>query len=146
MAKAALEQSIGDYLKNHNTLSLATVGVDGLPHACSLFYVNIGFDLYFLSSPVSRHGLNMAQNPRVFGTINEDYREWRHIKGLQVEGLVSPLGGILEHGRISLLFIKKFPDVTAFFSSPRKLGEAIFRKVEGVQFYRISPRQNILHQ
>ena len=140
MDKKELEKIILKYLASHHALSLATEGA-GLPHAAAVFYINIGIDIYFLSSPASRHGINFSQNPKVSATINEDYAHWRQIKGIQMEGTIASVGGILENGRIAIAFIKKFPDVADFFSSPKKLGEAIFRKVEGVKFYKLIPQR-----
>ncbi len=48
-------------------------------------------------------------------------------------------GGIWEKGRIGLSFVKKYPDVSDFFSSPMKLGAEILRKVEEVKFYELIP-------
>ena len=138
MEKKELSKIILEYIESHNALSLATES-DGLPHAASVFYVNTGFNLYFLSNPRSRHGINLSRNPRVSATINEDYSRWRMIKGIQLEGNVNALGGIWEKGRIGLSFIKKYPDVSDFFSLPIKLGEEIFRKVEDVKFYELIP-------
>ena len=110
-----------------------------MPHAATLFYVNRGFEIFFVSSPASRHGLNVTQNSQVSVTIDEDYDRWRLIKGIQMEGRVTAVGGIWENGRLALSFVKKFPDVADFFSSPQRLGEKIFSKVEGVKFYELSP-------
>ena len=138
MQKKALEQKIFHYLETHNTISLATAAGD-VPHAASVFYVNIGFKLYFLSSPTSRHGEILTRNPRVSGTINEDYSDWLQIKGIQLEGRVNCIGGILKNTRIVRAYIKKFPDVADFLVSPHKLGTAIARKVSKVKFYEVIP-------
>jgi hypothetical protein len=138
MQKEELKKAILDYLQDHHTASLATER-EGFPHAATVFYVSIGFDLYFLSSPTSRHGENLSHNPRVSATINEDYDKWQLIKGIQLEGRVENVGGILDNGRIARAFIKKYPDVADFLVSPRKLGQAIAQKVAGVRFYRIRP-------
>ena len=138
MEKNDLKELILDYLKNHHTVSLATVR-DTDPHAASVFYVSIGFQLYFLSSPTSRHGENLALNPNASATINEDYSNWLLIRGIQLEGRVESVGGILENGRIAKAYIKKFPDVADFLFSPRKLGQAIAKKVAKVKFYKLKP-------
>jgi uncharacterized protein YhbP (UPF0306 family) len=139
MEKAELKNIILGYLESHHTLSLATVGDGGLPHAASLFYVNRELNVFFVSSPASRHGLNLTQNAQVSATIAEDYDCWRLIKGIQMEGSVKTVGGIWENGRLALSFVKKFPDVADFFSAPQKLGEKILSKVEGVRFYELTP-------
>ncbi len=138
MERNELEKAILHYMDSHNTVSLATER-DGVPHAASVFFVNIGFDIYFFSSPTSRHGDNCSYNPRVSATINEDYSDWQSIKGIQLEGFVKNIGGILENVRISRAYVKKFPDVVDFLFSPKKLGQAIAQKVAGVKFYKLEP-------
>lgn len=138
MEEAALKKIILQYLASHHTLTLATVQT-GEPHSATLFYVNIGFKLYFLSSPASRHGVNLARTAPVSATINEDYARWRSIKGIQLEGTVRKLGGLWENGKLALAFTQKFPDVADFFSSPLQLGEEIIAKVKSVEFYELSP-------
>ena len=85
MEREALKKTIIAYMEIHNTLSLATEK-DGAPHAATVFYVNTGFEIYFLSSPSTRHGEHLAHNPRVSATIDEDYSNWLLIKGIQLEG------------------------------------------------------------
>jgi len=138
MEKEKLKKTILEYMESHNTVSLATEK-DGLPHAATVFYINIGLDLYFLSSPSSRHGENFSHNPQVSGTINEDYSNWLLIKGIQMEGQVRGVGGILENGKIAKAYVKKFPAVTDFLLSPKKLGQAIAQKVAKVRFYKLTP-------
>ena len=61
----------------------ATRGPEG-PWAAAVFYANTGFALYFLSSPTSRHGRNIGGNAKAAATIQEDYSDWREIKGIQL--------------------------------------------------------------
>ena len=133
-----LRQTILDYMETHNAMSLATEN-EGVPHAASVFYVNRGFDIYFLSSPTTRHGTNMSQNPNVSATINEDYANWLLIKGIQMEGRVETIGGIKENIDIARLYVKKFPYVTDFLFSPMKFGPKVAAKVAKVRFHRLKP-------
>jgi uncharacterized protein YhbP (UPF0306 family) len=110
MEEKELKLVILQYLENHNTVSLATER-EGLPHAAAVFYVNIGFNLYFLSSPDSRHAQNFFHNHNVSATINEDYSNWLLIKGIQLEGQIESLGGILKNREIAKTYVEKFPDV-----------------------------------
>jgi len=61
------------------------------------------------------------------------------IKGIQLEGRVETVGGILDNGRIARAFVQKYPDVADFLFSPRKLGQAIAQKLARVKFYKIIP-------
>ena len=138
MEKNELKRIILQYLENHNTVSLATEK-EGLPHAATVFYVNIGFELFFLSSPASRHAQNFLHNHQVSATINEDYSNWLLIKGIQLEGQIESLGGILKNRGIAKTYVEKFPDVADFIFSPKKLAQAIAKKVAKVEFYKLMP-------
>ena len=59
-------------------MTLATQGPAG-PWAAAVFYANNGFNLYFVSSPASRHSRNLAGQPAVTATVHEDYLDWREI-------------------------------------------------------------------
>jgi uncharacterized protein YhbP (UPF0306 family) len=133
-----LRLRIVSYLETHNAMSLATVAYNR-PHAASVLYVNQGFDLFFISSPHSRHGGNMATNNRVSATINEDYAAWSDIKGLQLDGYVVQLGELNEHGEIAAAFTTKFSDVGSFFKKPDELPYAVADKVAKVRFYKFRP-------
>lgn len=56
-----------------------------------------------------------------------------------MEGFVKSIGGIQQNIKISKAYVKKFPDVRDFLFSPRKLGEAVVRKVAGVKYYMLKP-------
>lgn len=82
-----LREKILTYIREHDTMTIATAQ-DDIPWAASLFYVNDGFTLYFLSDPATRHSMNIAENPLVAATVDEDYHDWRAIKGVQMQGKV----------------------------------------------------------
>ena len=140
MSKNQLREIILKYMREHNTISLATT-MGNVPYAATVFYVNIGFDIYFLTSPSSRHGQNIEQNPCISGTINEDYSSWREIKGIQLEGKVKNIGGMLKNMSICRTYLKKFPEVTDFLLAPQKLGKEVSRKVAKIRIYKLTPRR-----
>jgi uncharacterized protein YhbP (UPF0306 family) len=83
------------FLHHHDTMSLATIGPAGEPQAAAVFYAAAsGLDLYFLSDPQSRHGRNLAREPRVAATIQADGQNWREITGLQIEGTAALVDGV----------------------------------------------------
>jgi uncharacterized protein YhbP (UPF0306 family) len=139
MATDELRNKVLAYLKAHNALSLSTV-LGGQPHSAAVFYVNQAFDLFFLSSPSSRHGEGLAENRQASATINEDYENWAEIKGLQLEGDVIQFGHLSECPDIAESFCKKFPDVSHFFKDPADMPDAVASKVAKVLFYRFRPR------
>ena len=122
-----------DYLREHRVATLASVGAEG-PWAAAVFYVNDGFTLYFLSSPGSRHCANLQRDARVAATIQEDYSDWRLIKGIQLEGTVEQLSGE-EEARARELYGEKFPLVGRLGEAPAAIVQALAK----VRWYRLAP-------
>lgn len=119
------------YVERHNVLTLATAGPEG-PWAAAVFYASEGLRFVFLSSATTRHARNVAANPRVAATIQEDYRDWAEIKGVQLEGEARRLDGD-ERQRAVALYARKFP--VAGQDAP----EPIARALERVDFYELVP-------
>lgn len=115
-----------DYLAGHRVVTLATHGPEG-PWAAAVFYANDGFNLYFVSSPASRHSRNLAAHAAVAATVHEDYHDWREIKGIQVEGTVEQVSAA-EEASIRELYGKKFPLAADPASAPAAIAAA-FAKV-----------------
>src|SRR5512145_1259083 len=80
------------YLAAHNVMTLSTMGPEG-PWAAAVFYSSRELDLFFVSSPKSRHAGHLQANPKVAAAIHEDYRDWRAIQGIQLSGTVVRLQG-----------------------------------------------------
>jgi hypothetical protein len=88
----SLRQLALNYLATHQVMSLATYGPQGL-WAAAVFYASLEFDLFFLSASHTRHAQNLAAEPRAAATIQEDYKDWPAIQGIQLEGIVRLLEG-----------------------------------------------------
>jgi len=123
------------YLRDHHAATVAT-GSAGDIWAAAVFYVNDGYTLYFLSSPTSRHTLNLVQNPRVAVTIQEDCPDWLEIKGVQIEGVAGEISGA-EEERARRLYGEKFPVVGKLAQAPA----AIVKALAKVRWYKIVPRR-----
>jgi len=131
-----LKQQILAYLHSHNTMTLATTQGD-LPWAATVFFASEDFRLYFFSAPDSRHCQNLAANPRVAVTIQEDYRDWRKIKGIQLEGRVTLVDGIIEKARAMAIYARKYPGIIKLFTDP---ASGVFHKAFlKVKFYCVMP-------
>jgi uncharacterized protein YhbP (UPF0306 family) len=123
------------YLRDHHVATLATFGSEGL-WAAAVFYVYDGDALLFLSSPTSRHCLNLAQNPHVAVTIQEDYSDWLEIKGVQIEGVASEISGV-EEEKARKLYGQKFSVVGMLPLAP----SAIVKALAKVRWYKIVPQR-----
>lgn len=112
-----------DYLRSHHVMSLATQGSEGI-WAAAVFYVNDDFDMFFLSSPTSRHARNIKTNPLVAATVQEDYADWREIKGVQIKGRATIIEGV-ERATAIARFGLKFPVVGNMTETPREILSAL---------------------
>ncbi|MPZ15532.1 MAG: pyridoxamine 5'-phosphate oxidase [Chloroflexi bacterium] len=128
-----------DYLDRHNTVSLATVGRDG-PWAATVFYVHIRFAMYFLSEPQTLHVQNILTNPTIAATINEDYKDWRQIKGIQMSARCAEVTSKRETARALAAYVEKYPFVAQFLSPGQLLtGMRVAGRALNVHLYRIDP-------
>lgn len=117
------------YLAAHNVMTLATQSV----WAAAVFYASEGFDLYFVSSPNSRHARDLAQDPRVAAAIHEDYRDWRAIQGIQLSGTVERLEGAARDAALAV-YKAKFPFL-------RRPGATLLAALGKAACYRLSPNE-----
>ena len=131
----ALGEQVQRYLRDHHVMTLASHGSEGA-WAAALFYANDGIAIYFLSSPTSRHCLNLTRNPRVSAAIHENYADWREIKGVQLEGLASVLAGD-EEEKARRLYGAKFPVVGKLEQAPASIVKALAK----VRWYRLIPER-----
>ena len=132
MIDAAARERALDYLAGHRVVTLATCGSEG-PWAAAVFYANDGFNLYFISSPASRHGRDFAVRAAVAATVHEDYLDWREIKGIQLEGTVGQISGA-EQLRAQKRYGEKFPLVADLASAPLAIAAAFAK----VRWYRLA--------
>ncbi|MBE6195715.1 MAG: hypothetical protein E7137_01300 [Rikenellaceae bacterium] len=93
------------FVRKHHVLTLATQSPEGI-WCANCFYA---FDpkcgeLLFTSSPDTRHGREMAENPQVAASIVLETRIVGCVQGLQLTGTVRAAD---ERGR--RLYLKRFP-------------------------------------
>jgi uncharacterized protein YhbP (UPF0306 family) len=118
----SLHARVAVFLEMHTTLTLATVGGDGLPAAAAVFYAHdADLNLYFLSEARTRHGRNLTFTPQVAGAIQADGQDWGSIRGLQVRGLASlvPASGM---AHAATVYGRKFAFVDALLATGGSLG------------------------
>ena len=108
-AMAELRQTLRTFLAHHNTMTLATVDAAGAPHAAAVFYAaDEALNLIFVSSPNSRHSLNLAHQPRVAATVQADNQAWQAIRGLQIEGTAQMIESAAELARAAWVYAGRF--------------------------------------
>ncbi len=134
MSDSSLHKKALAYLQNHNVMTLATTGPAGV-WAAAVFYVNDSFTLYFLSAPSTRHTQNIAVQPGVAATIQEDYKDWPEIKGIQLEGQVYQIKGAEKAAAIAL-YGAKFPVIGNLAKAPTEIVKAMSK----IGWYKVEPK------
>ena len=133
-----LKRQILEYMQAHNTMTLATSSGD-VPWAATVFYASDDLRLYFFSAPDSRHCQNLLTNPRVAVTIQEDYRDWQKIKGIQLEGGVALVDGIMEKAKAMAVYARKYPGIIKLFTDPAS--GIFYQAFLKVKFYCVTPQR-----
>ena len=131
-----LRQQILSYIETHNTMTLGTCQGD-IPWTATVFYASDELRLYFFSVPDSRHCQNLTANPRVAVTIQEDYQDWRKIKGIQLEGKVIAVDSLIEKGKAITIYARKYPEVIKLFTDPAS--GIFYQAFQKVKFYCVVP-------
>lgn len=111
-------------------MTLATTGSQG-PWAAAVFYASQEFDLYFLSAMQTRHIQDLTLNTSVAAAIQEDYRDWPDIRGIQLEGVVQKLTG-KDRTEAIKLYQGKFPFILS-------AGAQIQSALRRVSWFRLRP-------
>jgi uncharacterized protein YhbP (UPF0306 family) len=98
------------------SMTLATVGADGAPHAASVYFaadtgadVAGGDTLYFFSSAGSQHGRDLAINPAAAVTLSPLVEGWREIYGMQMRGEAHPVPAGAQWEGAFQLYLARFP-------------------------------------
>jgi len=119
-------------------MTLATSTGDS-PWAATVFFASDDLRLYFFSAPDSRHSQNLAVNAKVAVTIQEDYHDWRAIKGIQLEGRVELVDGMLEKAKAMAIYARKYPEVIKLFTNPES--GVFYKAFLKVKFYCVTPEK-----
>ena len=120
-------QRLFHFLAAHNTLTLATVGPGGEPHAAALFYAfTPDLHLIFLSEPDTLHARHIGPGAAVAVTIQADGQDWRRITGLQMHGMARPASDAARQ-----IYLARFPFIART--------ETLARALKNSRFYEITP-------
>jgi general stress protein 26 len=98
-------------------LTLATIRPDGYPQATTVSYANDGLMIYVGIGKHSQKADNIRYSNKVSLTINTDYPDWNHIKGLSIGALAEIMTDPEEIKRATACMIKRFPQVAGWVNS-----------------------------
>jgi uncharacterized protein YhbP (UPF0306 family) len=117
-----------EYLREHQTLTLATASPQAVPWATTLTYVSDGLALYVWIRPETATARHMEQNPVAAFAIDEFSSDWGSIKGIQGAGDCKVVLDSDERKRITDAFEQKFPSLADSLST-------------SISFFRITPTE-----
>ncbi|MEM1156544.1 MAG: pyridoxamine 5'-phosphate oxidase family protein [Pseudomonadota bacterium] len=125
-----LRTQIATMLQTHSTMNMATCA-DNTPWASAVFYASDDdLRLYFLTSPRTRRGQHLVAG-RAAATINADVRQWGDIRGLQLEGSVTPVDDVSRQA-VETLYLDKFAEL-------READAALWQRLRSTPFYQFCP-------
>ncbi len=116
------DAAINSLLNSVPAMTLAT-SADGHPWATDVYFAASGYELFFFSSPASRHSRNLVANPLCAATVHPSAASWREIKGLQIEGMAECITGVEATAHASLVYCAKFPFARGLFANPLEMGK-----------------------
>lgn len=145
-AETALRIEITELLQGCQTLTLATLTTPAdegrvvEPWAAELFFVSDeNLDLYFISSPDSRHSRDLLKHPQVAATLSLDVSDWFCVKGLQLSGQAAKVPES-QRAAVLALYLQKSPQLQALYLQPANaMEEAMRERLISSCFYVIRP-------
>ena len=96
--------NVGEFLRRHHTMALATNGPGGFPHVVAMSYGFVGDRLAFWGDRRSQKMVNLGRDPRL-GCLVDDGEEHADLRGVHLAGvaeLVTDPAAVLAVGRAVL--------------------------------------------
>jgi uncharacterized protein YhbP (UPF0306 family) len=112
-----LKSSIEELL-HLTTMTLATIGLDGEPHAAAVYFAcDDQINFYFFSDAESQHALDNTNEPRAAITVNGEGGGWQEIYGLQLRGAITAVQsknewqGAWDHYQTKFPFVSNLQEI-----------------------------------
>lgn len=122
------EEFILGIIDNARDLTLATLRDDGYPQATTVSYAHDGMTIYIGVGKDSQKARNIRHNNKVSLTINADYKDWKHIKGLSMGALAEILEDDRQIAQAADCMLKRFPQAIEWAGSGQS-DEILFLKI-----------------
>ncbi|HEY0843790.1 MAG TPA: pyridoxamine 5'-phosphate oxidase family protein [Noviherbaspirillum sp.] len=112
-----MEDFVLDIIDQGKDLTLATVRPDGYPQATTVSYAHDGMTIYAAIGKESQKAHNIRQNNKVSLTINNDYEDWDHIKGLSMAAVAELIEDDDEMHKAADCMLKRYPQLSQWSST-----------------------------
>lgn len=111
------QKFILDIIDSGKNLTLATVRPDGYPQATTISYAHDGLEIYAGIAKDSQKAHNIRHCNKVSLTINTDYQDWNHVKGVSMGALAEILDSEEEIKLATDYMINRFPQAAEWVQS-----------------------------
>lgn len=122
------QEFILDIIGHAKDLTLATIRSDGYPQATTVSYASDGMTIYVGIGKNSQKADNIRHCNKVSLTINTEYRDWDHIKGLSMGAVAEILSDPEEIRHAADCLVKRFPQVKEW-AQAGEMNEVAFVKI-----------------
>jgi PPOX class probable F420-dependent enzyme len=82
------EDEIARFLDESRTMTMATIGPNGLPHLVAMWYGLIGGTIYFETKAKSQKAVNLRRDPRIVCAV-EAGDSYDQLRGVSIEGVAT---------------------------------------------------------
>lgn len=113
----ATQQFILDIIEHGKDLTLATIRPDGYPQATTVSYANDGMTIYAAIGGHSQKADNIRQCNKVSLTINAEYTDWNHIRGLSMAATAEILEDPEEIRHAGDCMLRRYPQAAEWMKS-----------------------------
>ncbi|MGE5622007.1 MAG: pyridoxamine 5'-phosphate oxidase family protein [Bacillota bacterium] len=107
----ATREFVQHIIEHARDLTLATIRPDGYPQATTVSYANDGLTIYIGIGKDSQKANNIRHCNKVSLTINEEYDDWKQIKGVSMGALAEILTDAGEIRHATELMLKRYPQM-----------------------------------
>ncbi|GAB4179916.1 MAG: hypothetical protein Fur0032_20720 [Terrimicrobiaceae bacterium] len=126
---------VGAIMSNLTTMTLATAGPGGEPHAAAVYFAaDRDGTLYFLSAKTTVHAEHLLRDPRVAATIHDENQQWESLRGIQLRGTAAPVAAA-RMPRAAAVYAAKF----AFAAIKGGAGGALADALSKTTFWGLKP-------
>lgn len=125
------EKFVLGIMEGQPDLTLATLREDGWPQANTVSYAHDGLTIIFGADANSQKVKNIRHCNKVSLTINSEYADWEHIKGVSMAATAQILTRPAEVKRAAACLLKRFPEAAAWVDTDA---------AEGMVFVKLTPK------
>ena len=121
-------QAVLDIIEHGHDLTLAPLRPDGFPQATTVSYAHDDMMIFVGVGKSSQKVNNIRYSNKVSLTINNDYQDWQHIKGLSMAAIAEILEDPQEIRHAANCLLQRFPQVEEWTQAERS-ADIVFLRI-----------------